>query len=78
MSKFGDFMINLHKICQTPMNCQFFKKFLALLTAQETFINSSSSPEKFLFYTDKIEFIEWPDLEQRQRTGDCSVIHLPP
>ena len=34
-------------------------------------------PEKFSFQTDKIESIEWQDLEQRQRTGDCSVIHPP-
>ena len=35
------------------------------------------SCEVFFFCTDKIESIEWQDLELRQRTRDSSVIHLP-
>ena len=41
-------------------------------------MNSFPFLDKFLFYTDKIESIEWQDLVPRQRTGDCSVIHVPP
>ena len=32
---------------------------------------------KSLFFKDRIESIEWQDLEQRQRIGDCSVNHHP-
>ena len=32
------------------------------------------SHEKFLFSTDKIESIEWLDLEPRLRIGDCFEI----
>ena len=40
-------------------------------------MNSFPSPEKFLFCTDRTESVEWQDLEQRQRAGDCFEIHLP-
>ena len=61
VSKFDDSMVSLHRICQIPMNCQC-KWLSAVLTARDTFVNSFPSPEKFLFYTDKIDSIEWQDL----------------
>ena len=71
MSKFDDSKINLHKICQIPMNCQYN------LTDRETFVSSFQSPEKFLLCTDKIESVEWQDLVPRLRIGDCFEIHRP-
>ena len=76
VSKFGDSTIILHRICQIPMNCQC-KLLLVFVTVRETFVNSSPSPEKFLFGTEKTESREWQDLAPRQRIGDCSEIHLP-
>ena len=76
VSKFGDSTIIIHKVCQIVMNCQC-KLLLAFVTVRETFVNSSPSPEKFLFGTDKTESIKWQDLAPRQRIGDCSEIHLP-
>ena len=76
MWKFGDSMIILHKICQTPMNC-LYKSLLASVTARGTFVNSFPSPEKFLFGTDKIESIVWQDPAPRQRIDDCYVSHIP-
>ena len=74
--KFGDSMINLHKICQIS-TYRLCKLLFAFLTARETFVNSFPSPEKSLFCTDKIESIEWQDLVPRLRIGDCCEIHLP-
>ena len=53
------------------------KKLFAIVTARRTFAKSFPSHVKSLFRTDKIEPIEWQDLEQRQRTGDCFLIHTP-
>ena len=53
------------------------------MTARRTFVNSFPSQKKCpshvqnLFYTDKIESIEWQDVVTRQRTGDCLWIHPP-
>ena len=44
---------------------------------RKTFVNSFPLTVKSLFCTEKIESIEWKDLEQRQRTGDCLLIHPP-
>ena len=49
---------------------------LGFSTARETFVNSFPSPEKFQFYTDMMVSIERLHLVQRQRTGDCSEIHV--
>ena len=76
MSKFDDSIIDLHKIFRTAMNRQY-KQLWAFVTARETFVNSFPSLVKSLFCTDRVESIEWQDLEQRQRTGDRSVIHHP-
>ena len=73
--KFDDSMLNLHRICQIPLNCQC-KWLSAFLTSRATFFNSFPAPEKFLFCTDKMESIEWPDLVPRLRIGDCFEIHL--
>ena len=51
--------------------------FQSVRRFQEFWQTSVPSPEKFLFCADRIESIEWQDLEQRQITGDCSVIHIP-
>ena len=72
---YDDSMLILHKNCQIPMNCQR-KSLLASVTALETFVNSSPSPEKFSFRTDKIGSIEWQGFAPRQRIGDCSGIHF--
>ena len=64
VSKFGNSMINLHRICQIPSNCQC-KWLSAFLTARETFslslfrllaapsvlTNFSASRVKILFFT---------------------------
>ena len=47
------------------------------MTVLETFVDSSPSHMKSLFYTDMIESIEWQDLVPRQRIGDCFKIHFP-
>ena len=70
-----DSMICLHRICQTPMNCQC-KRLLPFPTAGEISVNSIPFPEKFPFCTDKIVSIEWQDLEPRLRTDDCLEIHF--
>ena len=75
MWKFGDSMINLHRISNS--NGLSEKFFLASLTARETFVNSFPSPENFCSCADKIVSIEWRDLVPRQCTGDCFEIHLP-
>ena len=62
-------MIDLHKIFQAPINCPC-KWLLAFVTARGTFVNSCPSPVMSLFCADRIESIEWQDLEQRQRNGD--------
>ena len=49
----------------------------AFKTARETSLSSFPSREKFVFYTDKIESIEWQDLVPRQHIDDCFEIHLP-
>ena len=74
--KFDNSMINLHKMCKIPMNCQC-KWLSAFLTARGTFVNCFPSPVKSLFCTDRTEPTEWQDLEQRQRIGDCLLIRIP-
>ena len=76
MLKLDDSMMDPHKIFQVPRNGPF-EQLLILATAVGTFVNSLPSLVKSLFCTDRIESIEWQDLEQRQRTSDCSVIHHP-
>ena len=46
------------------------------MAALQTFVNSSPSPVKFWFYTDKIVSTEWRNLVPRRRTSDCSEIHF--
>ena len=46
-------IIILHKICQIQMKCQY-QQLLASATVLGTFVDSSPSPVKFRFYTDKI------------------------
>ena len=48
-----------------------------LQTVLGTFVDSSPSPVKFWFHTDKIVSTEWRDLVPRQRICDCSGISLP-
>ena len=55
--KCDDTMIDLHRICQFPMNCQC-KWLSAFLTARETLLNSVPFPLKFQFCTDMIATIE--------------------
>ena len=55
----------LWQISQFPMNCQC-KWLSAFPTVREAFVNSSPSPEKFLFCTDKIESSEWLNFVPRQ------------
>ena len=74
--KFGDSTLDLHKIFQIPMSCPY-ELLLVCVTARGTLTNSFPSIVKSLFCTERIESIEWQDLEQRQRTGDCSVIDHP-
>ena len=75
MLKYDDSMVDLHKICQIPMTCQY--NFFGFTDGSRIFPNSFPSPEKFSFCTDKIESIEWQDLVPRQRIGECFDIHLP-
>ena len=76
MSKYGDSMMNLRRICQIPTSC-LCKCLSASQTARETFVSSFPSHEKFVFHTDKIESLEWQDLVPRQHIDDCFEIHLP-
>ena len=69
-------MIIPHKICQILMNCPKIL-LLAFVTVQESGVNFAPSLAKFLFYTDKIVSVEWPDLVPRRRIDDCSEVHLP-
>ena len=75
--KFDDSMMIVHRIRQTPVNCQY-KSLLAFLTARETFLNSSPSPANLCSCTDKIVSTVLPILGPRQRTGDCAEIHILP
>ena len=69
-------MIILHNICQILIN-RPKKKTFGFCDGSENFNkNSSPSPVKFWFYTDKIVSAEWRDLVPRQRTGDSSEIHF--
>ena len=45
-------------------------------TAQETFVDSSPSPESAVFFTDMIGSIEWPNLAPRLHIDDCFEIHI--
>ena len=73
---YNDSRINHHRLCQNQANCKCEWLWVST-SARETFLNSSPSPEKFSFCTDKIESIEWQDLEKRQRTGDQPVVKSP-
>ena len=73
---FDDSMVNLHWVCQIPMNC-LYHWLLAFVTVQQTFVSFFQFPEKFCFCTDKIEYVAWQDLEPQQRICDCFLIHLP-
>ena len=70
-----DFNERLHMIFQIPMNCQS-QVLSAFLTARETSVNSFPSPEKFSFYKDNIESIEWPNPAPEQRICDRFGIHF--
>ena len=56
-------------------NCQC-KWLLVSSSAPRTFVSSFPFPEKFLFCTDKIEFIELPSLVPLLRIDDCFEIHI--
>ena len=71
--KFGYSMIILHKILPNSNATVSINYFLALLTPWESF--SNFSPEKVLFCTEKIDYIEWHHLVPRQRTVDRSAIN---
>ena len=66
--KFGDSMINLHRICKIPMNCQC-RRLAACLTTLFRLLRS--------FCFARIGLNEWQDLVPRLRVGDCFEIHLP-
>ena len=65
-------MMNLHKFLSNSNELS-----VQMTAGFSVVINSFPSLEKFLFCTDKIEFIEWQDLVPRLRIGDCFEIHLP-
>ena len=72
---FDESMIDLHRICQIPKNCQC-KWLSAFQTARETFVNSFPSPEKCLFCTGTTVFFEWLNLLPRQSIDDFVEIHI--
>ena len=72
---YNDSMIILHSLCQIRRKSQF-KWLWAFPTAWQTFADSFPSLVKSLFCTDRIESIEWQDLEQRQRIDDRFEIHI--
>ena len=74
--KCGDSMIKLQTLSQIQSHC-LYMQLSVCATAPRILTNFSPSHVKILFCTDKIESIEWQDLAQQQRTGDCSVIHPP-
>ena len=73
--KYDDSMLDLHKVCQSPTNCQC-KCLFAFQTARETFVNSFPSLEKFLFYTGTTVSIEWLNLIPRLTIDVCIEIHI--
>ena len=77
MLRFDDSMIDLHNFPSSNELIVRKNNFWFLVTGGGTFVNSFASPEKSLFCTDAVESIDWQDLEQRQRTSDCFVIHPP-
>ena len=72
--KCGDYFINLRTLSQIPSSCLCIQ-LPVCATTPRFLINFVQSHVKILFYTDKIESMEWQDLVSRQRTGVCFVIH---
>ena len=74
--KYNDFIIDLHRLCQIPQNCQK-TRLSDWLSDLKTFVASFPFIDKSLFCTDKLVTIEWLHLAQCPRTCDCCATHTP-
>ena len=74
--KYNGFIIDLHRLCHIPVDCRN-TRLPDWLSDRETFVTSFPFIDKSLFCTDKLVTVEWPNLAQYPRTGDCCATHTP-